>query len=41
MAFSTGDTLWRELLWVWPLERLRDTNPADYYSERVPVFRSA
>src|SRR5690349_3317729 len=30
MAFSPDDTLWREFLQVWPLERLRDMTLAQY-----------
>ena len=30
MAFSTDDTLWREFLQVWPLERLREMTLAEY-----------
>lgn len=30
MAFSTDDTLWREFLKVWPLERLRTMTLAEY-----------
>jgi len=30
MAFNTDDTLWREFLRVWPLERLRTMTLPEY-----------